>query len=97
MSETVRIFKLVIYEGNRDWVESTVANSIIGTKHISFSGNRIHAFTIGQFPENVFNNDLQQEIYIKTLQNKITKLKQELQSTKELLNEGDIKNEHTIN
>lgn len=50
--DIVRVIKIVVYEGERSWVEKTLLSSITGTKEIpNTNGCRIHAATLGSFPE----------------------------------------------
>jgi hypothetical protein len=50
--EIVRVMRIIIYEGPRNWVEDTVAKSIKGTRNINDNPiKRIHAHTINEFPE----------------------------------------------
>lgn len=48
--DIVRVLRVIEYVGEREWVESTVANSIQGTKTVSYKGT-IRAATIGSYPE----------------------------------------------
>lgn len=55
--ERVRVLRLVLYEGDRKWVEATVAKSVHGRKDVSEHGKGtgigryITAVTINEFPE----------------------------------------------
>ncbi len=53
--DKIRVFRILCYEGDRDWVERTVADSIHGTK-ITDHGT-IKAATIGDFPEVVVRSN----------------------------------------
>ena len=48
--DKVRVLRLIVYEGDRDWVEETVAKSVHGTKIIA-NNKLITVTTIGEFPE----------------------------------------------
>ena len=48
--DRVRVIRIVVYEGPRDWVEATVKKSIHGTRDVG-PGRAIHASTIGAYPE----------------------------------------------
>ena len=48
--DKVRVIRIIIYEGDRDWVERTLIGSISGTKMMD-KENAIHVSTIGTFPE----------------------------------------------
>lgn len=51
MSEDIiRVLRVIEYIGPRSWVESTVANSIQGTK-LLMGGKEIRAATVGTYPE----------------------------------------------
>lgn len=47
--DTVRVLRIVLYEGEREWVEDTVARSIHGTKVLRRGS--ITAVTLKEFPE----------------------------------------------
>ena len=50
--DRVRVIRIVEYDGDRDWVEKTVAKSIQGTKVIEGTRNMtIRAVTLGTYPE----------------------------------------------
>lgn len=52
--EIVRVMRLIIYEGPREWVENTIIGSISGTKVIKARQNingKITAVTLNEFPE----------------------------------------------
>ena len=49
-SDIVRVIRILLYEGHRDWVEYTVGQSIHGEKVIA-GPNKIKAATLGEFPE----------------------------------------------
>ena len=48
--DKVRVIRIIIYEGDRDWVERTLIGSISGTRMMD-KENAIHVCTIGKFPE----------------------------------------------
>jgi hypothetical protein len=50
MTDRVRVMRVLIYEGPRDWMETTLNKSIKGTIHVGH-GATISAATIGEFPE----------------------------------------------
>ena len=53
----IRIIRMVVIEGEREWVEKTIENSIQGTCVIDRTkGNKIHSTTIGGFPEILDHN-----------------------------------------
>ena len=51
--DIIRVIRIIVYEGERGWVERTINNSITGSKTIDpgRSYNKIHVATIGGFPE----------------------------------------------
>jgi hypothetical protein len=51
--EIVRVIRVLIYEGERDWVESTVNGSIHGMciHNPCMPWNKMHAMQVGEFPE----------------------------------------------
>ena len=51
--DKVRIFRILMYEGDRHWVEETIKKSIHGTKQVGEAGKdrSITAATLGTFPE----------------------------------------------
>ena len=54
MTDRVRVFRILKYEGTRKWVEKTLSNSIQGIREVpnkKGTPNTIHAQTIEVFPE----------------------------------------------
>jgi hypothetical protein len=54
MSDRVRVMRILIYDGPREWVEKTVQRSIMGTKVIDPNDSvkkYISAYTLSEFPE----------------------------------------------
>lgn len=49
--EKIRVMRVLIYEGTREWVEKTIGRSITGTKHVDSFGNKITVRTIEEFPQ----------------------------------------------
>lgn len=47
---TVRVLRVIEYVGPREWVESTIEKSVVGTRQID-KDKKIHAATIGLYPE----------------------------------------------
>jgi hypothetical protein len=48
--ERVRVLRILLYEGERKWVEKTVSASIHGRRECG-GGNTITAVTVNEFPE----------------------------------------------
>ena len=48
--DKVRVLRIVEYEGDREWVEKTVKNSIHGEKMVG-TDRKIRVATIGVYPE----------------------------------------------
>lgn len=59
--DIVRVMRVIIYEGDRDWVEDQVNNSIKGTRIFkNFKtkfGGKITVQTINEFPEIIKNHE----------------------------------------
>jgi len=53
MSDIVRVMKIIIYEGPREWVEETVKRSTVkGTHYVdSNRSKKISGYIINEFPE----------------------------------------------
>lgn len=54
MPDTIRVFRILMYEGDRRWVEAVIATSIHGTKEVKsqdYGKCYIKAATIGTYPE----------------------------------------------
>ena len=54
MSDRVRVMRILIYDGPRDWVERTIERSITGVRVIDPTDSvrkTIAGYTINQFPE----------------------------------------------
>jgi len=51
--DIIRIIRIIMYEGEREWVERTINGSITGTKTPDFGKpyNKISVITLGNFPE----------------------------------------------
>lgn len=52
--DRVRVMRIIIYEGSREWVEKTLERSIHGTRIMTKFGEldgRITAHTVNEFPE----------------------------------------------
>ena len=57
MSDYVRVIRMTVIEGQREWVEETLDLSIQGTKIIDAKkGNKVTSVTVGSFPEILDNN-----------------------------------------
>lgn len=53
MSDKVKVMRILIYEGNREWVENTISMSSVplnGTKELG-DDNKIKSAIMEQFPE----------------------------------------------
>ena len=56
MTDRIRVFRILKYEGSREWVEKTIKKSIQGAKIIPNSFGEDHtitAQTIDVFPESI--------------------------------------------
>lgn len=52
VSDKIRVLRITVIEGEREWVEKTVEASIQGTRVVDRSkGNKVHSVTIGAIPE----------------------------------------------
>lgn len=65
INDRVRIMRLLIYEGPREWVEQQLEKSITGTKRIAIKGSyenggRITVRTLEEFPEIVAEHETQE-------------------------------------
>ena len=51
--EIVRVIRVLVYEGSREFVERTLSGSIHGTMipNLQEPGNRINTMQLGSFPE----------------------------------------------
>ena len=51
--DIVRVIRIIVYEGERDWVERQIERSITGTKvpNPKHPHNKISVSTLGEFPE----------------------------------------------
>lgn len=53
--DVVRVMRVVVYEGPRSWVETTLQRAIKGTRIVSAPGSpdvcKITAATLSEFPE----------------------------------------------
>ena len=59
--DKVRVLRIIEYTGNRDIIEETVRKSIHGTKRIECSNMTIRAATIGEFPEILVPESIEDE------------------------------------
>jgi hypothetical protein len=81
VSETIRVLRLVEYEGPRELVEPQVARSIQGTRLVMEGrrpGVRITATTLGTFPEIIEEaRKTPDPRYIQDLQSEIRRLREQ--------------------
>jgi hypothetical protein len=55
MSDIVRVMRIIIYEGEREWLEKQIQNAITGTKILP--KGKITVRTIEEFPEIIVKHD----------------------------------------
>jgi hypothetical protein len=59
MSEIVRVMRILVYEGEREWVEETLKGSLVPMDGIKYVGKKgmIKSALMDKFPEILFKSE----------------------------------------